>query len=111
MAAGGNQGNPGILPPQSHAFGKSYAEWSAEWWKWAVSIPIATSPLFDTTGEFGNIGQSGKVWFLAGAFGGTVERTVSVPVGKALFLSAFEFALVGLRTTSALPPISPNPKA
>ena len=85
MAGGGNAGNPGILPPHSRSFGLSYAEWSAKWWQWASGIPFAQNPLFDTTGEFADQEQSGHVWFLAGAFGGTVERTVTVPVGKALF--------------------------
>jgi hypothetical protein len=73
------------LPPHSHPFGLSYAEWSAKWWQWASGIPAAQNPLFDTTGEFADQEQSGHVWFLAGAFGGTVERTATVPVGKALF--------------------------
>jgi hypothetical protein len=77
--------NPGVLPINSKPFGKTYSEWAAEWWKWAVGIPAAENPLLDPTGEFGGIAQSGKVWFLAGAFGGTVERTVVIPTGKALF--------------------------
>ncbi len=78
-----------ILPPQPRAFGLIYAKWSARWWQWASGIPIAQNPLFDTTGEFGDQEQSGPVWFLAGAFGGTVERTVTVPAGKALFFPLF----------------------
>ena len=30
--------------------------------------------------------QSGPVWFLAGTFGGSAERTIEVPAGKALLL-------------------------
>ena len=88
-AGEGNAGNPRILPPHSRAFGLSYAEWSAKWWQWASGIPFAQNPLFDTTGEFADQEQSGHVWFLAGAFGGTVERTATVPVGKALFFPIF----------------------
>ena len=25
--------NPGVLPIDSHAFGKTYAEWAAAWWQ------------------------------------------------------------------------------
>ena len=39
----------------------------------------------DTTGEFASLGQSGPVWFLAGTFGSTVTRTVTIPAGKTLF--------------------------
>jgi hypothetical protein len=86
-AAGqGNAGNPGILPPESHALGKTYGEWAAAWWQWALAIPAAVNPLNDATGANAAIGQSGPVWFLAGA-GATanVTRTVTVPTGKALF--------------------------
>lgn len=41
--------------------------------------------MFDTTGANCAAGQSGKVWFLAGVFGGSVTRTCTVPAGKALF--------------------------
>jgi len=31
MAGPGNLDNPGIAPPQSHFRGRTYSEWSAEW--------------------------------------------------------------------------------
>ena len=76
----------GVLPVNSRAFGQGYGQLTAKWWQWALSIPAATNPLLDTTGEFGGVGQSGQIWFLAGTFGDSVERTVKVPSGKALFL-------------------------
>lgn len=77
--------NPGVLPPHSKAFGKTYGQWAAKWWQWAFSIPMDSNPLLDETGEFCDEGQHGKVWFLAGNFGGVTERTCHVPHGKALF--------------------------
>jgi hypothetical protein len=83
LARKGNAGNPGILPPQSNPHGKSYAEWSAEWWKWALSMPLTGHPL-----EYGDCaqGQSGHVWFLGGSFV-TAEavRQCTIPPGKAIF--------------------------
>jgi hypothetical protein len=81
--------NPGVLPPNSHAFGKTYGEWSAKWWQWAVNIPASNSPIVDTTGADCAVNQSGKVWFLAGtatstAGGPAVTRTCTVPSGKAI---------------------------
>ena len=89
----GGQGNPGVLPPNSSVLGKSYGEWGAEWWKWAVSIPLAINPMNDQTGANAAQGQSGSVWFLAGTFCpdlgqcnlATATRTCTVPAGKALF--------------------------
>ncbi len=81
--------NPGVLPPNSHAFGMTYNEWSAKWWQWAVNIPASNSPITDTTGANCAVNQSGKVWFLAGtatstAGGPGVTRTCTVPSGKAI---------------------------
>ena len=81
--------NPGILRPNSKAFGMTYEEWSARWWQWTFSIPVDQNPLFDANGECPNgaNGQFGPVWFLAGAFQdeGPVVRDCTVPPGKALF--------------------------
>ncbi len=78
--------NPRIVPPNSIAYGRSYAEWSVIWWQWMFSAPVDKNPGLDTTGE--NIGwaQSGPVWFLAPNFGGVSERTGNIPAGKAIFL-------------------------
>src|SRR5262245_66409906 len=43
------------------------------------------NPDLDSAGEFGAVDQSGPVWFLTGTFGGSAERTLTVPAGKALF--------------------------
>jgi hypothetical protein len=83
--AGLAQAAPKPLPPQSNAFGKGYAELAADWLEWALAIPAATNPILDPDGAYAAMGQSGKVWFLAGNFGGTTERTITVPNGTALF--------------------------
>jgi hypothetical protein len=81
----GRNPNPGVLPVDSNSHGKGYGEWSGAWWQWVYSIPAAMNPVSDQTGEFAAVGQSGSVWFLAGNFGGTTVRTVTVPAGKTLF--------------------------
>ena len=74
---------PRILPPHAHAFGKTLGEWAAAWWQWAISIPVDAHPLFDAGGC--DTGQSGKVWFLGGAFTGTATtRDCVVSHGKAI---------------------------
>jgi len=78
--------NPGVLPLHSNPYGKTYAEWSARFTQWGFSIPVAINPILDVTGANCAEGQSGPVWFLAGSFSsGTVERSCTVPHGKALF--------------------------
>jgi len=105
LAAAAKNPNPGVLPVDSHAYGMTYGEWSAEWWKWAFSMPAGqNNPIQDTNGDFAAEGQSGKVWFLAGTTfdlsGQTVERSCEIPAGKALFFpvinSAFSELELGL---------------
>lgn len=88
LPAAGNP-NPGIAPVNSKPHGKSYSQWAAAWWQWAFSIPADVNPLLDSTGENSAEGQEGRVWFLAGNFGGTTVREISVPKGKALFFPIF----------------------
>src|SRR5438132_1286978 len=75
---------PGVLPPNSAPYGKSYGQWSEAFFQWAFSLPVTAHPLFDTADC--SAGQSGNVWFIAGNFTGTpVVRNCTIPVGKALF--------------------------
>src|ERR1019366_10633013 len=94
---GDEQRGPKVIPPEYVAFGRTYGEWSAAWWQWAFSIPVASHPLFDN-GDC-STGRSGPVWFLGEKFcmpsspagcSGTVTRSCSVPASKALF-----FCIVG----------------
>ncbi len=110
---GGALGNPGVYPPGSSPFGKSYGEWSAEHWKWLLSIPYATNPANDFSGANCDEGQSGQVWFLSGSFcpepptpcsNFTVTRECTVPAGKALFFPILDSecsTLEGNGTTDA----------
>jgi hypothetical protein len=59
-----------VFPVDSKSYGKSYAEWSAIWWQWLLSIPNDTSPADDSTGKSCATNQQGPIWFLAGTFGG-----------------------------------------
>lgn len=86
---------PRGMPADARPFGKTYGEWSAAWWKWALSLPATEHPLFDTAPC--STGQSGQVWFLGGKFCSqtstlgcnsptfTADRACTVPSGKALF--------------------------
>lgn len=118
-AAGIGQAGPGQSPQsknspfissQSHStnakvYGKTYGEWAAEWWKWALSFPADTNPILDDTGEFCDLGQSGPVWFLAGTFGATgVERDCAIPPGKAIFYPLINVTWVDAPGDEETPP-------
>jgi hypothetical protein len=68
--------------------GKTVAQWTEEWWEWAVNTPSDKSPLTDTTGEFANVGNTGSVFFVAGlpGSGGTVAREFNVPANTPLLI-------------------------
>lgn len=85
-----------VLAPAASA-GNVYGNLTARWYQWVYAQPAVdvggtnTNPVLDSTGEFARAGQehgigpADKFFFLAGAFGGDVTRTVAVPGGKALF--------------------------
>jgi hypothetical protein len=74
-----------VFPPGAHPYGQSYSQWAADWWTWVLTQPAAVNPLLDPTGANCAQGQSGRVWFLVGTFGGgTATRSCTVPKGTAL---------------------------
>lgn len=75
-----------VLEPGIKHFGKSYNELAGDWWNWAVQFPLATNPINEDGSVDCTRGQKGKIWFLAGTFGGTARRECTIPKGKALFL-------------------------
>jgi hypothetical protein len=78
----------GVLSPTVPAKieGRTYADWSEEWWQWNFSLATTHHPLFDTADV--SAGQRGKVWFLGGDPTGTRSpdvRNAVIPKGKILF--------------------------
>jgi hypothetical protein len=96
------QGNPGVMPPQSHPHGATYGQWNARWWQWLYQTPVNINPEFSPAGTADapaavdcSAGQSDHVWFIGGTFLPTssnpqiarsdVYRTCSIPTGTFLF--------------------------
>jgi len=93
-----------------------YANLTALWEAWLFSQPAVdidgtnTNPALDSTGAFAAAGQAtgigpgNKYFFLAGTFGGTAVRTVTLPKGKALF-----FPIIAANFDNAVdpPPLTP----
>ncbi|KYG55067.1 MULTISPECIES: hypothetical protein [Streptomyces] len=72
---------PSTAPAKENARLPS-AELQGRWWTWAASEPEATNPVADTGGRACGRNQPHDVWFLAGTFGGQVERACEVPSGR-----------------------------
>jgi len=104
VAASVAAAGPNPLPVNSNAFGKGYDQLAANWLEWVTAIPNATNPLFDATGAYAAIGQSGKVWFLAGTTSsGATTRTITVPTGTALFFPIVNYFWINTPETGDAP--------
>jgi hypothetical protein len=71
--------------------GLTLADWTEDWWTWALQAPDATNPLFDPTGAYAGTDNAAPVYFVAGTasgFGGPpiVDRTFTVPAGEPLLI-------------------------
>jgi hypothetical protein len=95
--------NPRVIPN-----GHQYEVLAAQWWQWALKFGTDL-PFFNTGGAVDlSAGQSGNVWFLAGAnYGLTEPRTGEIPTGTSLF-----FPVANLLNDYPCPPefgFEPNP--
>jgi hypothetical protein len=79
--------------------GKTIAQWTQEWWKWALDNPvdadhpIGSNPLSDTSGALAGLNNNQSVFFIAGEnfLPGPVTREFNVPVGKPLLVPLENF--------------------
>lgn len=63
---------------------------AARWVQWVAASGPVRNPLEDESGQYAAENQPDDVWFLAGSYGRkAVERRCVVPVGRELFLPAF----------------------
>ena len=77
---GARAGSSSVTSPAEGRF--SSEELQRRWWTWAASEPERVgNPVADQDGSSCGRNQPRDVWFLAGFFGGQVERTCSVPGG------------------------------
>jgi hypothetical protein len=88
LTAGRNP-NPAVIPPGSALHGRTYGDWAAAWWTWALQFPLEQNPITDPTGAYGSAGQKGPVWFLAGTFEGSATRSIAIPTGKRILFPLF----------------------
>jgi hypothetical protein len=64
--------------------GGAYAVLGTNWWQWVFSLPVhdgsgnVMHPLLTSGTVDCSIGQSGRLWFLAGNFGGSTSRSCTV---------------------------------
>ena len=76
-----------VFPPGSKPYGKTYGQWSAEWWKQAVRETGAPgTPFASGRVDCGRLGTRDVVFLVGTAVSNPVERTCSIPRGKPLLI-------------------------
>jgi hypothetical protein len=67
--------------------GETVQQWTQDWVTWWLQAPATTNPQFDTTGAYANVdNNNGKMFFLAGNFGGDSTRTFTAPANEPLLV-------------------------
>lgn len=74
-----------VIDPTQPVAGQSQLDLSQQWWQWLLGVPAGTNPNLDPDGSSAGVNNGGNVFFLAGNWGGTSTRTVSVPEGRPVF--------------------------
>jgi hypothetical protein len=103
-----NSNIPTMYSLDEQPFGKSWQEWTTQWWQWFLSMPKKNHPVYDNTGKKWAISQGDpNVLFLAGTTGGKVERIITIPAGKAVLFPVINFTTSysedpGLKTEAEL---------
>ncbi len=79
--------DPYVMNSHGMINGETVQQWTQDWWTWTLQSPYATSPQLDTAGDYAYLGdQKGKMFFLAGTFGGDMTREFSVKAGEPLLV-------------------------
>jgi hypothetical protein len=81
-----------IFPRNSEPCGKSWEDWTIEWWKWLLSFPKDINPAFDLDGKIFHITPNDReIWFLVGTIGGVAERYYKVDSQKPVLFPIFNY--------------------
>jgi hypothetical protein len=79
----------GILYSRKESpLGKTWEEWTAEWWRWILEIPSPRNPGYDVDGTiFSETKQThSDPIFLPGTYDGSTNRTIKIKEGNSVLL-------------------------
>jgi hypothetical protein len=77
-----------VYSREESPLGRTWAEWTAEWWKWILEIPKPWNPGYDVDGTLSRTTHQkySDPFFLAGTYGGKACRTIRIEEGKSILL-------------------------
>lgn len=95
---------PSVVPINGTVGGRTYGQWSAEWWHRAFAVTSLDDCTLMNQPEPNQ--ALGPVWFLAGTANGTIAtgRTCTVPAGKFIMFPIFNTEWSKAEALAARPP-------
>lgn len=79
-----------MFSADSEPYGISYADWTARWWQWILSIPTHNNPVYAEDGNNFVLNYAHPVCFMAGSVGAAV-RKCTIPEGSAILLPIINY--------------------
>ncbi|MFM0053844.1 hypothetical protein [Caballeronia grimmiae] len=83
-----------IVPPGGTFNGRTYAQWQASFWQWALALPTGPvpHPFQDCTNRSISADQSGDVWYWSAPDAKLTcnQSGTIIPPGKAIFLTTLD---------------------
>jgi hypothetical protein len=86
-----------VFNPDAIVDGKSIAQWTENWWQWALQAPAGNGPLDSSSPEATHFNNNGKIFFIAGG----PNATITVPMDKPILfpmINAFDTEGPGIET-------------
>ena len=78
--------DPALYATNGMVAGETIAQWTADWWTWALQTPAGHAPMMDMTGADANVDNGRAMYFIAGSFGGDATREFNVPADTPMLL-------------------------
>src|SRR4051794_4059739 len=97
LASGVAQNPIHVIDPSAVVRGRTIADWTENWWQWALQAPAGNGPLDSPSPQATHLNNNGKIFFIAGG----PNATIMVPTDKPILfpmINAFYTEGPGIET-------------
>jgi hypothetical protein len=97
LASGITQDSVHVIDPSAVVRGQTIADWTENWWRWALQAPAGNGPLDSPSPQATHFNNNGEIFFIAGG----PDATITVPTDKPILLpmiNAFDTEGPGIET-------------